>query len=93
MNCLLEGASVRLPRQAARIVLAPILAAFHERCPGVVLDIVTDDRLVDIVRAGLCLRGHGGHGSCQRCPGVRAGRLVPAALKVLIVLLRAGNDA
>lgn len=24
---------MRLPRQAARIVLAPILAAFHERCP------------------------------------------------------------
>ncbi|MDR2334150.1 MAG: LysR family transcriptional regulator [Burkholderiaceae bacterium] len=43
---------LNVPRQAARIVLAPILTAFHERCPGVVLDIVTDDRLVDIVRDG-----------------------------------------
>lgn len=43
---------LNVPRQAARIVLAPILAAFHERCPKVELEIVTDDRLVDIVRDG-----------------------------------------
>ncbi|WP_353236336.1 LysR family transcriptional regulator [Diaphorobacter ruginosibacter] len=43
---------LNVPRQAARIVLAPVLAAFHEQCPGVVLDIVTDDRLVDIVEGG-----------------------------------------
>lgn len=43
---------LNVPRQAARIVLAPVLADFHARCPLVELDIVTDDRLVDIVEGG-----------------------------------------
>ncbi|MBF5004530.1 LysR family transcriptional regulator [Diaphorobacter caeni] len=43
---------LNVPRQAARIVLAPVLAAFHERCPLVELDIATDDRLLDIVEGG-----------------------------------------
>ncbi|QIL80621.1 LysR family transcriptional regulator [Diaphorobacter sp. HDW4A] len=43
---------LNVPRQAARIVLAPILAAFHERCPQVELEIATDDRLLDIVEGG-----------------------------------------
>lgn len=43
---------LNVPRHAARTVLAPVLAAFHKRCPQVELEIVTDDRLVDIVRDG-----------------------------------------
>ena len=43
---------LNVPRQAARSVLAPLLAAYHARCPQVALEIVTDDRLVDIVEAG-----------------------------------------
>ncbi|QNP48729.1 LysR family transcriptional regulator [Diaphorobacter aerolatus] len=43
---------LNVPRQAARIVLAPVLAAFHEQCPEVELEIATDDRLVDIVQGG-----------------------------------------
>lgn len=43
---------LNVPRQAARLVLAPLLAAFHARCPKVLLEIVTDDRMVDIVRDG-----------------------------------------
>ena len=43
---------LNVPRQAARIVLAPVLAEFHARCPLVELEIATDDRLVDIVEGG-----------------------------------------
>ena len=43
---------LNVPRQAARLLLAPLLGAFHARCPKVELEIVTDDRLVDIVRDG-----------------------------------------
>ena len=43
---------LNVPRLAARLVLAPLLGQFHARCPQVQLEIVTDDRLVDIVEAG-----------------------------------------
>jgi DNA-binding transcriptional LysR family regulator len=41
-----------VPRQAARLILAPILAAFGARYPRVQLEIITDDRLIDIVSEG-----------------------------------------
>lgn len=37
------------PRLAARMVLGPKLAAFAARCPDVVLDVTTDDSLLDLV--------------------------------------------
>ena len=43
---------LNVPRHPARLVLGPILAAFYARCPQVALEIVTDDRLVDIVQEG-----------------------------------------
>ncbi len=43
---------LNVPRLAARTVVAPVLAQYHERCPLVRLEIVTDDRLIDIVEAG-----------------------------------------
>ncbi len=43
---------LNVPRHTARMVLAPVLGAFHARCPNVELEIVTEDRMVDIVRDG-----------------------------------------
>ena len=43
---------LNVPRLAAHGVLAPLLGAYHARCPQVTLEIVTDDRFVDIVEAG-----------------------------------------
>jgi DNA-binding transcriptional LysR family regulator len=41
-----------VPRQAARLTLAPILAAFSARYPRVQLEITTDDALIDVVGQG-----------------------------------------
>lgn len=43
---------LNVPRLAGRWVLAPLLGAFHARCPEVELEIVTDDGFVDIVAEG-----------------------------------------
>lgn len=43
---------INLPRPAARLLLAPMLARFVADYPRVQLDIVTDDGLLDIVGAG-----------------------------------------
>ncbi|HLO95401.1 MAG TPA: LysR substrate-binding domain-containing protein [Burkholderiaceae bacterium] len=41
-----------VPRSVARLVMAPLLAAYCRRHPGVQLELCTDDALVDIVAGG-----------------------------------------
>ena len=41
-----------VPRSAANMILAPRLAAFAQAYPDVTLEVVVDDRFVDIVREG-----------------------------------------
>lgn len=43
---------VNMPRIAARLIVAPKLADFRARFPGVRLDIVIDDSIIDIVAKG-----------------------------------------
>lgn len=43
---------LNVPRAAARLLLAPLFARFHQACPQVRLEVVTDDGLVDIVAGG-----------------------------------------
>lgn len=43
---------INTSRGAARLMLEPILLAYHQRYPKVVLDVVTQDALVDITAAG-----------------------------------------
>lgn len=41
-----------VPRSVARLLMAPLLAAYCRRHPGVQLELCTDDALLDIVAAG-----------------------------------------
>ena len=41
-----------MPRTAAYLLLMPLLPGFLQRYPGIQLDVVCDDTLVDIVSAG-----------------------------------------
>lgn len=43
---------LNVPRTAAYLLLMPLLAGFLQRYPGIQLDVVCDDTLVDIVSAG-----------------------------------------
>ena len=43
---------LNVPRPAARLLLAPMLASFVARYPRVQVDVVTDDGMIDIVRDG-----------------------------------------
>lgn len=43
---------LNVPRPAARLLLAPILSGFLKMHPGVKIEVVTDDQLVDIVAEG-----------------------------------------
>ena len=43
---------LNVPRPAARLLLAPILSGFLRANPGVKIEVVTDDQLVDIVAEG-----------------------------------------
>lgn len=43
---------VRCLRAAFRTYVGPNLAAFHEACPDIVLDVLVDDAVVDLVAAG-----------------------------------------
>lgn len=43
---------LNVPRPAARLLLAPMLAGFVARYPRVQVDVVTDDGMIDIVRDG-----------------------------------------
>ena len=43
---------VHAPRQAAITFIEPVLSAFHEAFPEIVLDITIDDAVIDIVGAG-----------------------------------------
>lgn len=43
---------LNVPRPAARLLLAPMLAVFVARYPRVQVDVVTDDGMIDIVRDG-----------------------------------------
>lgn len=43
---------LNVPRAAALLLLTPLFARFHQACPNVRLEVVTDDGLVDIVRDG-----------------------------------------
>jgi DNA-binding transcriptional LysR family regulator len=43
---------LNVPRQAARLVLIPLIARFTARFPGITVDIVAEDALVDVVSAG-----------------------------------------
>lgn len=43
---------LNVPRPAARLLLAPMLASFVTRYPRVQVEVVTDDGLIDIVRDG-----------------------------------------
>lgn len=43
---------LNMPRPAARLVLAPLLAGFSAAYPRIHLEVVTDDGLVDIVKEG-----------------------------------------
>ena len=56
---------LHVPRIAYAMHIEPVLAAFHARCPEVVLDITIDDAIVDIVQQGFDI-------------GVRLGELLEA---------------
>lgn len=43
---------LNVPRPAAQLVLAPLLARWREHCPDVALDITANDGVVDIVEQG-----------------------------------------
>ena len=43
---------LNVPRPAARLLLAPMLASFVARYPRVQVEVVTDDGMIDIVRDG-----------------------------------------
>jgi DNA-binding transcriptional LysR family regulator len=43
---------LNMPREAAHMVIAPILGRFASACPDVELEVVIDEQLVDIVGAG-----------------------------------------
>ncbi len=43
---------INAPKQAARLVLMPLIAAFTMKYPAVALEIVADDNLVDVVAEG-----------------------------------------
>lgn len=43
---------LNVPRPAARLLLAPVLAGFVEKYPQVKVEVVTDDRLTDIIDDG-----------------------------------------
>lgn len=43
---------LNVPRPAARLLLAPILGGFLKTHPGVKIEVITDDQLVDIVAEG-----------------------------------------
>lgn len=43
---------LNMPRDAARLVVGPVLAEFTEKHPQIHLDVIVDDRPVDIVAAG-----------------------------------------
>jgi DNA-binding transcriptional LysR family regulator len=43
---------LNMPREAAHVVIAPILGRFASACPDVRLEVVVEDQLIDIVAAG-----------------------------------------
>lgn len=55
---------LNVPHDAALLLIAPVLDAFAQACPGVHLDLVVDDRPIDLVAEGFDA-------------GIRFGALVP----------------
>jgi DNA-binding transcriptional LysR family regulator len=51
-NSPLGTLRINAPRAAAELVLAPLISQFLRQHPGMRVDVVTDDALVDIVAAG-----------------------------------------
>lgn len=48
----LGGLRINVPRDASRLLLSPVLARYLEDCPGVKIEVVVDNNMVDIVKAG-----------------------------------------
>ncbi|RBL82130.1 LysR family transcriptional regulator [Streptomyces cavourensis] len=48
----LGGLRINVPRDAARLLLSPVLARYLHDCPGVKIEVVVDNNMVDIVKAG-----------------------------------------
>lgn len=48
----LGGLRINVPRDASRLLLNPVLARYLEDCPGVKIEVVVDNNMVDIVKAG-----------------------------------------
>ncbi len=48
----LGGLRINVPRDASRLLLSPVLARYHEDYPGVKIEVVVDNNMVDIVKAG-----------------------------------------
>ncbi|WP_317203038.1 LysR family transcriptional regulator [Janthinobacterium sp.] len=51
-DTLRGGLRLNVPRPAARLLLAPLLGGFLKAHPGVTMEVVTDDGLLDIVANG-----------------------------------------
>ncbi|MGW1627467.1 cbb3-type cytochrome c oxidase subunit I [Streptomyces sp. NPDC002172] len=48
----LGGLRINVPRDASRLLLSPVLARYLEDYPGVKIEVVVDNNMVDIVKAG-----------------------------------------
>ena len=48
----LGGLRINVPRDASRLLLSPVLARYLDDCPGVKIEVVVDNNMVDIVKAG-----------------------------------------
>lgn len=68
------------PRLAARLVVAPALAAFTRRYPDIVLDVTTDDSPVDLVAGGFDAGIHLGEFIARDMVAVRVSPELRAAI-------------
>lgn len=48
----LGGLRINVPRDASRLLLSPVLARYLDDYPGVKIEVVVDNNMVDIVKAG-----------------------------------------
>ncbi|MFP3746548.1 LysR family transcriptional regulator [Achromobacter sp. SIMBA_011] len=48
----LGGLRINVPRDASRLLLSPVLARYLDDYPGVQIEVVVDNNMVDIVKAG-----------------------------------------